>query len=66
MGALRKTHGVSLDPKTLEEAKERAENLKISFSAYIYHLIKKDLREKGPLLIEPAEKNSQESVFKQA
>lgn len=53
MASDRKTQGVSLDPKTLKEAKERAEELKISFSAYVYHLIKNDLATKGPITIAP-------------
>ena len=53
MAALRKVQGISLDPETLKEGRARAERLKISFSAYIYHLIRQDLKHEGPLLIEP-------------
>lgn len=52
MGVIRKTQGVSLDPEILEKGKLRAESLKINFSAYIHHLIQRDLKELGPLIIE--------------
>lgn len=45
--------GVSFKPDLLQQAKNRAEKLDIGFSTYIQLLVKKDLKEEGPLLVEP-------------
>lgn len=45
------TIGVSLSPELRAQAVARAENLGLSFSAYIQSLVRRDLSERGPLQI---------------
>ncbi|HYD84512.1 MAG TPA: hypothetical protein VEA63_10675 [Opitutus sp.] len=47
---------VSFPPELLDTAKERAENLGLSFSAYVQKLLEKDLTERGAIVF--AEKAS--------
>jgi hypothetical protein len=54
--AKRKSAGVSMDPEFEALAKQRAQNLGLTFSAYINQLIRADLQERKPLSLyeEPA------------
>jgi hypothetical protein len=45
----RKSAGVSMDPEFEALAKQRAQNLGLTFSAYINQLIRADLQERKPL-----------------
>jgi hypothetical protein len=47
--AKRKSAGVSMDPQFEALAKQRAQNLGLTFSAYINQLIRADLQERKPL-----------------
>jgi hypothetical protein len=47
--AKRKSAGVSMDPEFEALAKQRAQNLGLTFSAYINQLIRADLQERKPL-----------------
>jgi hypothetical protein len=47
--AKRKSAGVSMDPEFEALAKQRAQNLGLTFSAYINQLIRADLLERKPL-----------------